>query len=97
MHLLQVIQEELLPCLEVATSGLLAVLLRGLACGSAAFRSCSCEALALYTEALKHSNFRWIVCLASLAAYAHLPPIKQRVLCISDDCLHRASGCVGIL
>ncbi len=58
LHCAQVIREELLSCLEVATSGLLAVVVRGLACGSAAFRSCSYEALALYNEALEQSNFR---------------------------------------
>ena len=45
-------------CLEVATSGLLAVVLRGLACSSAALRSSSYEALALYNDALEQSNFR---------------------------------------
>lgn len=58
LHLLQVIREQLLPCLDIATSGLLALVLRGLACGSAAFRSCSYEALALYKEALEQCNFR---------------------------------------
>ena len=58
LHWLQVIREELLPCLEIATSGLLAVTLRGLACGVSALRSCSYEALALYSEALEKSNFR---------------------------------------
>ena len=45
-------------CLEVATSGLLAVVLRGLACCDGAMRACAYEALALYNEALEASNFR---------------------------------------
>ena len=54
----QVIREGLMACLEVATSGLLAVVLRGLACCDDALRSCAYEALALYDEALEASDFR---------------------------------------
>ena len=45
-------------CLEVATSGLLAVVLRGLAHCDDALRGCAYEALALYDEALEASDFR---------------------------------------
>ena len=54
----QVIQEGLMACLEVATSGLLAVVLRGLAYCNDALRGCAYEALALYDEALEASDFR---------------------------------------
>ena len=54
----QVIQQELMACLEVATSGLLAVVLRGLACCNDALRGCAYQALALYAEALEASNIR---------------------------------------
>ena len=45
-------------CLEVATSGLLAVVLRGLAYCNDGLRGCAYEALALYDEALEASDFR---------------------------------------
>ena len=52
-------------CLEVATSGLLAVALRSLACGNGALRGCAYQALALYDEALEASDFRSALqCLA---------------------------------
>jgi len=60
-------------CLDIAKAGLLAVVLRGLACGSAVVRRCSYEALALYSEAVETSNFRsaglhclYALCLARL-------------------------------
>ena len=56
---MQVIREELMTCLEVATSGLLAVALRALACGSAVLRSCAYEVLAHYNDMLEASNFRY--------------------------------------
>ncbi len=55
---LQVIRADLMSCLDIAKSGLLAVVLRGLACGNAVVRRCSYEALALYSEAVETSNFR---------------------------------------
>ena len=45
-------------CLEVATSGLLALVLRGLASCADALRGCAYEALGLYDEALEASDFR---------------------------------------
>lgn len=73
LHRLQVIREELLPCLEVATSGLLAVVLRGLACGCAAYRSRSYAALALYSAALEQSNFRHVACLGLPSCHGAWP------------------------
>ena len=57
-HTLQIVREGLMTCLEVATSGLLAVALRALACGSAVLCSCAYEVLAHYNEMLEASNFR---------------------------------------
>ena len=60
-------------CLEVATSGLLAVVLRALACGSAVLCSCAYEVLAHYNDMLEASNFRYCSLSCSLQ---HIPSRK---------------------
>lgn len=86
--LVQVIRDRLMTCLEVASSGLLAVLLRGLACRNAAMRSCAYEALALYGEALEASNFRLALSLLILCHEITTDAAVQGVIIINQSLEH---------